>query len=152
MLSNYLNQTKSSQPTNQRTNDRTDERTNGPTDRPTDRKRTNKPNNQPKNKETHQRIKKTQRNNPPASQQTKQPTNPNQHSEIKLVLCSFHCNSLTVTATYFKRNDDRQIQNKKMSKHKKTVPLLLVLKGQMHLYLSVYFHFHATDLLKQYFK
>ena len=37
-----------------------------------------------------------------------------------------------------------------MSKRKKTAPLFLFLEGHMHLYPSV--HFHAKDLLKQYFK
>ena len=34
-----------------------------------------------------------------------------------------------------------------MSKYKNTAPQLSI--GQMHLYPSVYFHFHGTDLLKQ---
>ena len=29
-----------------------------------------------------------------------------------------------------------------------TAPLFLLLKGQMHLYPSIYSHFHATDLLE----
>ena len=35
---------------------------------------------------------------------------------------------------------------------RKTAPLFVFLKGQMHLHPSVYFHLHATDLLKQYLK
>ena len=38
------------------------------------------------------------------------------------------------------------------SKHKKSVPLFLYLADHMHMYPSVCFHFHATDLLKQYLK
>ena len=44
------------------------------------------------------------------------------------------------------------IKELKLSKYKKTVPLFTFLEGQMHLYPSVYFHFHATDLLTQYLK
>ena len=39
-----------------------------------------------------------------------------------------------------------------MSKHKKTALLFLFLEGQIYLYPSVDFHFHATELLKQHLK
>ena len=40
-----------------------------------------------------------------------------------------------------------------MSKYKKkTSPHFLFLEVQVHMYLSVYFHYHATDVLEQYLK
>ena len=43
-----------------------------------------------------------------------------------------------------------KVMNKKIKYKKKTVPLFWFLEGQMHQYQSVYFHFYATDMFKQY--
>ena len=67
-----------------------------------------------------------------------------------------------LTAVYFKRlsfimtKNDQQINDNarcydkriKMSKHKKIPSLFLFLEGQMYLYPSVYFQFHAKSLLQ----